>query len=753
LQNLKKISEKTNLFFQKSLQILFPQGKDLLLLVALQYGFIILFWLWLTFVIHEPNHYWFFSPAIFLLGILGAVLAGIVAATLIKSFQSIPFLFLTALGFGLVISAYITSSVARNWQTVLVINLWLILPPILLGFGKAYIQKQTPGKWVYRIIGWLFLGVGSLAIVLGTIWIFLPGFSTHNQIPQVVDTRPEVMPINAENPSLPGSYAIQTLTYGSGLDLNRDAFASEATLITKSVDASAFLPSLDNFPGKLYKLQWGFDKTELPLNGRVWYPEGDGPFPLVLIVHGNHTALDFSDEGYAYLGELLASRGMIFVSVDENFLNSTWINAISNDYSHQENDARGWLLLQHLEQFRKWHSDADNPFFEKVDWNKIALVGHSRGGEAITEAANFNALGVYPDNGNITFPKTFNIQTLIAIAPVDSQYNPASQDTPIEDVDYLVIQGSADADLKNFPGQAAYARTSFPNLDEFHFKSSIYLHGANHGQFNTSWGAADNGKLSYYLLDRQQLIDQEIQQHTAQVLISAFLEASLNDNESYRLFFEDPRQGNAWLTDVSIWSQYADSTEFAIINFEEDINLRTGTLPNSVIKARSFDSWREAVLYGNRNRAIGNSVVTLSWDTAARPSAKYEIQFTNSIQFSLEQKLVFSAAATTEEELEEETETILPVNFSIQLSDGNTTATLPSNPYALLYENPPLSLSKAHFMDTITGADTVLQSVRIPIADFESVNPDLDFSNIKSITFIFDQTQQGKIWLDDIGIR
>ena len=48
----------------------------------------------------------------------------------------------------------------------------------------------------------------------------------------------------------------------------------------------------------------------------------EGLFPLVLIVHGNHLMNDYSDPGYEYLGKLLASKGYIFVSVDENFLNA-----------------------------------------------------------------------------------------------------------------------------------------------------------------------------------------------------------------------------------------------------------------------------------------------------------------------------------------------------------------------------------------------------------------------------------------------
>ena len=94
----------------------------------------------------------------------------------------------------------------------------------------------------------------------------------------------------------------------------------------------------------------------------------------MLIVHGNHDMKDFSDPGYAYLGELMASRGFILASVDENFLNGN---------IRGENDARGWMLLQHLKAWRAFNDSAGSPFYHKVDMGNIALMGHSRGGEAV----------------------------------------------------------------------------------------------------------------------------------------------------------------------------------------------------------------------------------------------------------------------------------------------------------------------------------------------------------------------------------
>ena len=139
--------------------------------------------------------------------------------------------------------------------------------------------------------------------------------------------------IDTSDPSVPGSYRVLQMTYGSGKDKNRDDFRTRVTLKTPSVDASK-LVDLGN-TAKSRNKYWGFTPKELPLNARVWHPDGRGPFPLLLIVHGNHNMKDFSDPGYAYLGELLASRGYIVASLDMNFINGNTRN---------ENDARGWFF-------------------------------------------------------------------------------------------------------------------------------------------------------------------------------------------------------------------------------------------------------------------------------------------------------------------------------------------------------------------------------------------------------------------------
>jgi hypothetical protein len=143
---------------------------------------------------------------------------------------------------------------------------------------------------------------------------------------------------------------VLTLFYGSGTDKNRSEYRDSVAIETKPVDASR-LVDLGRSAGERNDY-WGFTPEEMPLNARVWYPDGNGPFPLVLVVHGNHDMRDFSDPGYDYLGQLLASRGYILASIDENFLNGS---------IRGENDARGWFLLKHLELFDDFNRDEATP--------------------------------------------------------------------------------------------------------------------------------------------------------------------------------------------------------------------------------------------------------------------------------------------------------------------------------------------------------------------------------------------------------
>ena len=157
--------------------------------------------------------------------------------------------------------------------------------------------------------------------------------------------------------------------------------------------------------------------------------------------------------------------------------------------------------------------------------SRIALIGHSRGGEAVGHAAAFNRLARYPDDASLEFDFA-STSAAIAIAPVDGQYLPADQRVPVHDVNYLVFHGSHDGDVTSFHGLRQFNRVSLsPNSDMF--KAAIYVYRANHGQWNTVWGAHDNGPRSPRILALDGLLDAEDQREFGRVFVSAFLDITL----------------------------------------------------------------------------------------------------------------------------------------------------------------------------------------------------------------------------------
>ena len=339
----------------------------------------------------------------------------------------------------------------------------------------------------------------------------------------------------AGDPFAPGPYGVRRLTYGSGTDRHRPEFAEGAALRTRPVDGSGVVEGWSGVGGRMRTDFWGFGPSDLPLDGRVWYPAAKGRFPLVLVVHGDHLASDFSDGGYAYLGERLASRGFIVASVDENFLNSADgdLSAIGVSRFGLQDDmeARAWLLLQHLRAWRAWNDRPGNPFSGRVDLGRIALVGHSRGGEAVAAATVLNRRPGYG----------FAIRAVGAIAPTDDTFRPAGRPVALDGVDYLALAGSADGDVLSFGGADQYRRTTLRAGD---FKAAVLVDRANHSQFNTTWGRYDSGYgAARRLLGTKALLAPADERRVAGVFVSAFLDASLRGRRGALRLLRDPGSG------------------------------------------------------------------------------------------------------------------------------------------------------------------------------------------------------------------
>ena len=571
--------------------------------------------------------------------------------------------------------------------------------------------------------------------------------------------------LNLPDPGKAGPYRVRTLTYGSGTDLHRPEFAAKAAWRSRSVDGSRLDKEWKGPVGWFRTLYWGFDPKRFPVQGRVWLPEAPGRFPLVLIVHGNHSMEDYSDPGYAYLGELLASQGFIMVSVDENFLNSSLSDMVDPIKSRpsKENDARGWMLLEHLAQWRRWNADPAHPLYGKVDMNRIGLMGHSRGGEAVAVAAAFNGLDHYPDDATQAFDYDFNIGAVVAIAPVDGQYKPRERPTPLKDVNYFVIHGSLDGDVTSFMGSSQFSRDRLTG-EVPALKAQLYVKDANHGQFNTSWGRDDIG-MPWPVLDKRSILDPDAQRQIARVYFSAFLQMTLMGREGYRPLFEDPRRGAAWLPKGYLASDYADSATVWAATFEEDINPGTATSPGAKITGRNLSVWREADP-SLKVRPLDSQIAQVAWDDRVhKATASYAIDLGLASNVTGPAvALVFSAADAGIASLPDgfeppksktraKTPKAAPLDWTVVLVDSNgVEARVPLSRDQVLY--PQIKGQTRRFPEIDGGkmTEAVMRRYRLPMADFAAANPRLDLTRLKSVRFDFDRSKRGTIALDNVGI-
>lgn len=666
----------------------------------------------------------------------------------------------------------------------------------LCGAGLYTLLKGTRGQNIlaHKIVASIGVLAGLAGLIWGIVWLTDTGFEPeveHINAALKAEYRPEH--IGLPNPSEPGNYEVEFLTYGSGKDKHRPEFGEEVDIVTDSVDGSRLIDNWKKLSGRIRTKYWGHDDKALPINARVWYPKGEGPFPVALIVHGNHSMYDYSDGGYEYLGKLLASQGVIMASVDENFINSGWSDLFGNGLD-EENDARGWLLLEHLRNWRKWNEDSESPFFQKVDLENVAVMGHSRGGEAAAIAGFFNTLKYYPDDAKQEFDFGFNIKAVVAIAPVDGQYKPGETGTPLKDVNYLVIHGANDGDVQSFAGLRQYERVEFSDSTDF-FKSAIYVYGANHGQFNTSWGNRDSGFPFGSLLNVDALMPMEDQLKIGQIYISAFLQTTLQDKKAYQPLFKDYRTGIDWLPETIYLNQYEESDWQTLADFEEDLDLTT-TSTGGTIEAENLTVWREQLVsmkWGNK----GTRAVHIGWDSLAYEgdTARYTINFSQYLDSESTPYLSFELseskestypdkqrdeeakeeleknenteeeeAEETEEEIEEEEKDEVeeddkpkakePIDFTIILTDasGATVSTQLSD-YSYLQRQITVDVLKNTELQTTKTSEAVYNTFFIDIKKVSEKSPEFNFKAISSMTFLFDKTKQGVIVLDKVTIH
>lgn len=526
-----------------------------------------------------------------------------------------------------------------------------------------------------------------------------------------------------DDPKAPGSFSFSSVVYASEGDQKIPLYETPSSgySIDRRLDISPFYDSVNDG-------YWIFNSTSVPINGMLSVPTGAGPFPLAIFVHGNHAHNEYSDPGYVYLCELLASHGILAATIDANFLNGSVTG---------ENDARAILHLEHVRQFAIWNATPNHPLYGKVDLNQIMLVGHSRGGEGVGHAGYYNTYSgndpVPLDGSEGLGPYSFDLKALVAIAPTDGQFQPSEGPTRVKD-NYLIIHGSRDGDVSDFQGYKTYDRAhpidlANPARDANGFKALGWIIGANHNYFNTAWG---NDPIFH-----DPLLTRSEQEDVAKVYISAMAQATLLGQRQYLKFLKNHNVGANWLPSSGAYvSQYQAANRLFINHYEEDTDPETLSPPLSGANTwsaadfseLSFDDWWFWWLYQETHG------VRFSWSAS---SHYYQASFSGAgLNAGGYGHLVLRIGQSHE--------TGNPVDADQDLRIIIQDTTNESASFTVS------SLSQLLYPDTWYYTKMVMQTVRIPLNVVKAMG--VDVNHIAFVKLVFDQVSDGIVYFDDIQL-
>ncbi len=525
-----------------------------------------------------------------------------------------------------------------------------------------------------------------------------------------------------------GAFEVASLSYGPETD---------ADIVTE-IDYTIFdsVQNRSGFDAFMADVFSDYDFEKVPVKGQIWYPVGKTGCPVFFMVHGNHDSTVPSYLGYEYLGRYLASNGFGVVSVGENIISCTG----------EGNDKRAILLLDNMKEMFRQNELSDSPLYGLMNEEKVAIGGHSRGGEMAATAYLFNDLEKYPEDGNIDFDYHFNISSIVAIAPCVDQYRPVNRSVEISDVNYLLLHGANDQDVSSMMGEKQYNNITFTDDPEnTYMKSSVYILGANHGQFNSLWGRYDIEGTMNNFINTNNFIDEADQKLIAKAYIRAFLESTLNENDTYGSLLADVSEYRSYLPETVYVTNYYDSRYKTLCSFDDTTDINHSE-SGAVIDCTGTKTW-SIDTYSRGDGGEGDDhVLMCSWEKDDDSSKAVSVEVKFPVIDISNGSLTFGIADMREdtEDLEES------FYYTVELTDENGNTVSVEEP-TLVYHSLAVQLYK---QDIITGRYEYkhqLQTVVVRPDSFEQA--EFDFSNVVSMKISTDGSEDGEMIVNSIAYR
>ena len=498
-----------------------------------------------------------------------------------------------------------------------------------------------------------------------------------------------------------------------------------------------------NIGSGLYQSLTSAHQMPYDVRGIMAVPKGEGPFPIVLISHGNHEELDQSkrfDTGFDYLVKSLAEKGYIAISMD---MLMPYIQSFGGNDDYIEkmtavaNDHIDGLLAA---------NNGNNGLFPinlagKINFDKLALIGHSRGGAAIFQI------------GTELLNKGLTVKSYLSLAPA-ADFWARFQDASIA---FLVPQYDGDVIQLDGIFMFDYLAGRFKGDH-----SLTVLMGANHNFFNRNIERDDSS--SHQAENGHPPMTRDEQEAFLVDFATAFLDSSLGSRDSFYLVGQpqpnkmfghyvnrvlrmdgslDLIKPDSTATFTALGASVRHAVDSVFYNSDE---LLVNTATTSILKTildGSFDKEDDSFEY----QAFNRDLIVIEWT-----NNNSSVKITPSIKdFSASHSLTMHIIPDSASELNKPGEAL---RFSILLRDSNgNSATITCapgqmalTPYAGKHEKTVIS---DDFIIEYWSPTTPMGMLNIPLGSFNGV----DLSSIESIELVFDHSLSGSLLLGGMKLQ
>ncbi len=315
--------------------------------------------------------------------------------------------------------------------------------PVQLGDDRIHVTSSVPGAIIDVFVNLSQAGHGSApyvhlgtAVALGDVIHVVQSVGTC-QGNLAVEITPECVaaPLGG-NPAALDIYPVGQLEYHDG-----------------DVIGTVYYPAED-------------DGTDQPFNKRL----GDlGRVPMVVLAHGNHSPADPSYLGYDYFQRHLAKMGMVAVSVDCNALNGS-ASGVGNI------EDRADLVIASIAHLQALDAAPGGPLNGHIDFGRLGLMGHSRGGDAVVTIPTV-----------LTLPGV-TVRSVLALAPTNFRFWFGLSTIQPKGYAFMTILPAGDGDVRDNNGAQFYDQAV-----DVPYRSQLYVHNTNHNWFNRQW-SLDEGQ-------------------------------------------------------------------------------------------------------------------------------------------------------------------------------------------------------------------------------------------------------------------